>query len=83
MAGPSPLPRLIDIIEAIELIRGEMAGVMLKAFEPDRRQHWLVERGLKLSPKRAAACPHGYTHALCLIRRGACLAAFRPELWYS
>jgi uncharacterized protein with HEPN domain len=48
MAGPSPLPRLIDIIEAIELIRGEMAGVTLKAFEPDRRKRWLVERGIEI-----------------------------------
>jgi uncharacterized protein with HEPN domain len=48
MAEASPLPRLIDIIEAIELIRGEMAGVTLKAFEPDRRKRWLVERGIEI-----------------------------------
>ncbi len=37
MAAPSSLPRLIDIIEAIGIIRGEMAGVTLKAFESDKR----------------------------------------------
>ena len=48
MAKPSPVPRLTDIIEAIELIRSEMAGVTLNAFEPDRRKRWLVERGLEI-----------------------------------
>ena len=36
MAMPSPVPRLTDIIEAVALIRSEMAGVTLKAFEPDK-----------------------------------------------
>jgi uncharacterized protein with HEPN domain len=44
----SPVPRLTDIIEAIELIRSEMAGVTLAAFEPDRRKRWLVERGIEI-----------------------------------
>ena len=48
MAEPSPVPRLTDIIEAVELIRSEMAGVTLKAFEPDRRKRWLVERGIEI-----------------------------------
>jgi hypothetical protein len=39
MAKPSPVPRLTDIIEAIELIFSEMAGVTLDTFEPDRRKH--------------------------------------------
>jgi uncharacterized protein with HEPN domain len=46
--SPSPVPRLTDIIEAIELIRSEMAGVTLAAFEPDRRKRWLVERGIEI-----------------------------------
>ena len=37
MAQSSPVPRLTDIIEAIELIRSEMADVTLAAFEPDRK----------------------------------------------
>jgi hypothetical protein len=34
----SPVARLTDIVEAIELIREEMAGVTLAAFERDRRK---------------------------------------------
>jgi len=47
-ASPSPVPCFTDIIEAIELIRSEIAGVTLDAFEPDRRKRWLVERGIKI-----------------------------------
>jgi hypothetical protein len=48
MAPPSPVPRLTDIIEVIKLIRSEMAGVTLQAFEPDKRKRWLVERGIEI-----------------------------------
>jgi uncharacterized protein with HEPN domain len=48
MVPPSPVPRLIDIIEAIELIRSEMVGVTLQAFEPNKRKRWLVERGIEI-----------------------------------
>jgi uncharacterized protein with HEPN domain len=48
MALPSPIARLTDIIEAVELIRTEMAGVTLQAFEPDKRKRWLVERGIEI-----------------------------------
>jgi uncharacterized protein with HEPN domain len=48
MATPGPDPRLTDIVEAIELIRSEMAGVTLQAFEPDKRKRWLVERGIEI-----------------------------------
>jgi uncharacterized protein with HEPN domain len=44
----SNIPRLTDIVEAIELIRSEMAGVTLEAFEPDIRKRWLVERGVEI-----------------------------------
>lgn len=47
MPPPSSVPRLTDIIEAIELIRSEMAGVALEAFEPNKRKRWLVERGIE------------------------------------
>jgi hypothetical protein len=57
MAKPSPVPRLTDIIEAIELIRGEMAGVTLDSFESDRHKRWLIERGIELSQKPAVTCP--------------------------
>ena len=48
MATPGPVPRLTDIVEAIELIRSEMAGVTLQAFEPDKRKRCLVERGIEI-----------------------------------
>ena len=48
MAPPSPIARLTDIIEAVELIRSEMAGVTLQAFEADKRKRWLVERGIEI-----------------------------------
>jgi uncharacterized protein with HEPN domain len=46
---PSSLvPRLTDIVEAIEHIRSEMADVPLDAFEADWRKRWLVERGVEI-----------------------------------
>ena len=48
MAERSLIPRLTDIIEAIELIKAEMAGITLAAFETDRRKRWLVERGIEI-----------------------------------
>jgi uncharacterized protein with HEPN domain len=48
MAVRSLIPRLTDIIEAIELIRSEMTGVTLEGFEPDRRKRWVVERGVEI-----------------------------------
>jgi uncharacterized protein with HEPN domain len=57
MAPPSSIPRLTDIIEAIELIRSEMAGVTLDAFEPDRRKRWLVERGIEIISEASRRLP--------------------------
>jgi len=57
MAQPSPVPRLTDIIEAIELIFSEMAGVTLDAFEPDRRKRWLVERGIEIISEASRHLP--------------------------
>jgi hypothetical protein len=54
MAAPSPVPRLADIIEAVELIRSEMAGVTLEAFEPDKPSAGWSSAELKSSPRPAA-----------------------------
>jgi len=35
MRRPSPVPRLTDMVEAIERLRGLMVGVTLEAFEGD------------------------------------------------
>lgn len=48
MPPSSPLARLTDIVEAIELIRSEMADVSMAAFERDRRKRWIVERGIEI-----------------------------------
>jgi uncharacterized protein with HEPN domain len=48
MAASSLAPRLTDILEAIERIRAEMAGVSIEAFEADWRKRWLVERGVEI-----------------------------------
>lgn len=48
MAIRSLAPRLTDIIEASEVVRSEMEGVTLDAFEPDRRKRWLVERAIEI-----------------------------------
>jgi uncharacterized protein with HEPN domain len=48
MAAPSSLALLTDILEAVELIRRELAGVSVRSFELDRRKRWLVERGIEI-----------------------------------
>jgi uncharacterized protein with HEPN domain len=48
MVSRSSLPRLIDIIDAVDLINAEMANVTLDAFETDRRKRWLIERGIEI-----------------------------------
>ena len=48
MAASSLAPRLTDILEAIERIRAEMAGVTIEAFEADWRKRWLVEGGVEI-----------------------------------
>lgn len=42
------IARLTDIVEAIELIRSELAGATFQSFEADRRKRWLVERGIEI-----------------------------------
>lgn len=57
MPASSHVPRLTDIIQAIELIRSEMAGVTLRAFEPDIRKRWLVERGIEIISEASRRLP--------------------------
>jgi uncharacterized protein with HEPN domain len=57
MALSSPVARLTDIIEAIEIIRNEMEGVTLDAFEIDRRKRWLVERGIEIISEASRRLP--------------------------
>jgi uncharacterized protein with HEPN domain len=48
MAAPSSIARLTDIIEAVELIGSEIAGVTLQNLESDKRKRWLIERGIEV-----------------------------------
>lgn len=57
MPKSSPVARLTDIIEAIDLIQSEMAGVTLDAFEADRRKRWLVERGIEIISEASRRLP--------------------------
>jgi uncharacterized protein with HEPN domain len=48
MAPRSALPRLIDIIEASEKVRGVLGDLTLDAFAADWEKRWLVERGVEI-----------------------------------
>ncbi len=48
MPARSNIPRLTDIVEAIERIRGIMDDLTLEAFEADWQKKWLVERGVEI-----------------------------------
>jgi uncharacterized protein with HEPN domain len=48
MAGRSLVPRLTDIVEAIECIHGALENTTLEAFETDWQRQWLVERGVEI-----------------------------------
>jgi len=62
MIGSSPVARLIDIIEAVELIHSEMVGVTLAAFETDRRKQWLIERGIEIISEASRHLPDEMKH---------------------
>jgi uncharacterized protein with HEPN domain len=57
MPEASPVARLTDIVDAIELINGEKAGVTVQAFEPDWRKRWLVERGIEIISEASGRLP--------------------------
>jgi uncharacterized protein with HEPN domain len=53
----SLIPRLSDIIEAIERINGVLADVSLDAFENDWQLQWLVERGVAIISEASRHLP--------------------------
>ena len=57
MDGRAATPWLTDIVEAIALIRAEMDGVTLAAFEVDRRKRWVVERGIEIISEASRRLP--------------------------
>jgi len=48
MPARSSVPRLTDIVEAIERVRSIIASLTLEAFEADWQKQWLVERGVEI-----------------------------------
>jgi uncharacterized protein with HEPN domain len=48
MATRSLVPRLTDIVEAIERVRNVLGDLDLDAFEADWEKQWLVERGVEI-----------------------------------
>jgi uncharacterized protein with HEPN domain len=57
MPTASPRARLTDIVDAIELIRSEMADVTLEALGTDKRKRWLVERGIEIPSEASRRLP--------------------------
>lgn len=57
MVSPSPVARLTDMIEAIELLRSEMVGVTLPELEADKRKQWLLERGIEILSEASRHLP--------------------------
>jgi len=55
--GGTGAARLADIVEAIELIEDEVAGLGLAAFSADKRKRWLVERGLEIISEASRRLP--------------------------
>ena len=53
----SLIPRLTDIIEAIERVNGVLADVSLLAFEDDWQRQWLVERGVEIISEASRHLP--------------------------
>lgn len=48
MVARSNIPRLTDIIEAIERIQAVLSDVPLEVFETDWQRQWLIERGVEI-----------------------------------
>lgn len=53
----SLIPRLTDIIEAIERINSVLTNVSLEAFENDWQRQWLVERGVGIISEASRHLP--------------------------
>lgn len=57
MVARSLIPRLTDIIEAIERVNAVLADVSLEAFENDWQRRWLVERGFEIISEASRHLP--------------------------
>ena len=57
MAARSLIPRVFDIVEAIERVRSVMSDITLEAFEADWSKRWLVERGVEIISEASRRLP--------------------------
>lgn len=57
MAGRSPIPRLVDIIDASEKVRTSLRNVSMESFEADWEKQWLVERGIEIISEASRRLP--------------------------
>ncbi len=57
MTERSAIPRLHDIIEAIERVRSQIDGVTLEAFEANWLRRWVVERGVEIISEASRHLP--------------------------
>jgi uncharacterized protein with HEPN domain len=53
----SLVPRLLDMVEAIERVREVTASVSLDEFEQDWAKRWLVERGVEIVSEASRHLP--------------------------
>ncbi len=57
MPDRSPIPRLIDIIDASEKVRALLRDVSRESFEADWQQQWVVERGIEIVSEASRHLP--------------------------
>jgi uncharacterized protein with HEPN domain len=57
MPSSSAIPRLSDIIEAIERVRAVLGDMPLQSFELDWQKQWLVERGVEIISEASRRLP--------------------------
>jgi uncharacterized protein with HEPN domain len=57
MVARSPIPRLMDIVRASGMVRAELQGVPLDAFEGDIHKKWFVERGIEIISEASRRLP--------------------------
>ena len=58
MPDRSPIPRLTDIIDASEKVRGLLLDVPLESFESDWQKQWLVERAIEIISEASRHLPN-------------------------
>jgi uncharacterized protein with HEPN domain len=57
MSGKSLIPRLTDILEAIQRIRNVTENISLEEFETDWKKKWIVERGIEIISEASRYLP--------------------------